>query len=173
VAVVIGLSTVNTIAQSLLIVVNAGLGVLALGTLPIPDALGRETADRLRALQKIRRQEETPSRFVHPLLSSMFQTIAPINCSHLRGARDAPSCTKQSNPGNGDYRRAISLDPDNASAHYSLGTVHENFHNYDDAIVEYRSAIALDSRFLEAQNNVARLYLWRGRIMISRTHFKF
>ena len=58
-----------------------------------------------------------------------------------------------------NYRRAISLDPDNASAHYNLGSVFDSQLDYDKAISEYQRAIELDSHFDEAYSNLARMFI--------------
>jgi tetratricopeptide (TPR) repeat protein len=61
-----------------------------------------------------------------------------------------------------DYQRAISLNPDYAQAHYGLGSVYERLQKYDEAIIEYDKA-TLDNHFGYARNNLARLYLRRGK----------
>lgn len=62
-----------------------------------------------------------------------------------------------------DYRRALSLNPDYAQAHYGLAVVYEGLQKYDEAIVQYGKTILLDSQFIQAHNNLARLLLKRGR----------
>jgi tetratricopeptide (TPR) repeat protein len=57
------------------------------------------------------------------------------------------------------YRRAISLQPSYAVAHYNIGNVYEDVREYDNAISEYKSSIMADSEFYAAYNNLARLYI--------------
>src|SRR2546423_4289071 len=159
-----GLSTVNTIFQALLIVLNAGLGVLALGTLTDP---GRQWAEGLLTNLGLFKKYGARKRFfvaaVVLILVLCFRLSLPTVPRYsldrgvrLSGQNDQTGAMES-------FRRAVSLDPDNAGAHFNLGTVYENIHNYDEAINEYYSAKVLDSRYLEAHNNLARLYLWRGK----------
>jgi len=157
------LSTVNTIFQALLIVLNAVLGVLALGTLPNP---GRQWAEGLLTNVGLFKKYGAKKRFLVAAL-----VLASVLCFRLslpavarfymeRGARFASRLDQTG--AMESFRRAISLDPNNAGAHYALGRAYEDQPNYDEAINEYYSATLLDSRFLEARNNLARLYLRRG-----------
>jgi len=159
------LSTVNTIFQTLLIILNAVLGVLALGTLTDP---GRQWAEGLLTELGLFKKYGARKRFL-----VAFLVLIAVLCFRLslpaiarlymeRGARFA---------GQGDqteamesFRRAISLDPDNAGAHYALGTAYENLpHRDEEALNEYNSATLLDSGFLEARNSLARMYLKQAR----------
>jgi tetratricopeptide (TPR) repeat protein len=55
------------------------------------------------------------------------------------------------------FQKAISLDSDNADAHYNLGNLKEDLQQFDVAKKEYLIAIA--GNFPDAYNNLARLYL--------------
>lgn len=57
------------------------------------------------------------------------------------------------------YRRAISLEPAYALAHYNMGNVYEDVLDYDKAMAEYESAIMADQSFYRPYNNLARLYI--------------
>lgn len=57
------------------------------------------------------------------------------------------------------YRRAISLNPDHAQAHYNLAALYEDMRNYDKAVEGYEQAIGADDKFSFAYNNLARLYI--------------
>ncbi len=57
------------------------------------------------------------------------------------------------------YQRAISLNPDYAEAHYSLGNAYEDLFDYERALSEYRVAVSIDDKFYDAYNNLARLYI--------------
>jgi tetratricopeptide (TPR) repeat protein len=56
-----------------------------------------------------------------------------------------------------NYKRAISLNPDNLDAHYNLGVLYEDIQELDKAESQY--LIAARGDFPEAYNNLARLYL--------------
>jgi tetratricopeptide (TPR) repeat protein len=60
-------------------------------------------------------------------------------------------------------REALKYDPRFALAHYHLGRVLEREDNDDAAIVEYRSAAALDDKIAEPLYSLGRLYLRHGR----------
>ncbi len=60
------------------------------------------------------------------------------------------------------YERAVRLKPGYAQAHYNLAIVEEDSRP-EKAIEEYRLAIRHDSHIYSAYNNLARLYLRRGR----------
>ena len=60
-------------------------------------------------------------------------------------------------------REALKYDPRFALAHYHLGRVLEHEANDDAAIVEYRSAAALDDKIAEPLYSLGRLYLRHGR----------
>ena len=62
-----------------------------------------------------------------------------------------------------NYQRAISLNPDYAEAHYGLASVYDRMQRYDEAISEYNRAIQLKYQFGQPRNNLARLYLLRGK----------
>jgi tetratricopeptide (TPR) repeat protein len=60
------------------------------------------------------------------------------------------------------YQQAVRLLPGYAQAHYNLATVQEDLQR-ESAIEEYRLAIRYDSHIYPAYNNLARLYLVRGK----------
>ncbi len=60
------------------------------------------------------------------------------------------------------YQLAVRLKPSYAQAHYNLAIVNEGFQP-EKAMEEYLLAIRHDSRIYPAYNNLARLYLLRGK----------
>jgi tetratricopeptide (TPR) repeat protein len=60
------------------------------------------------------------------------------------------------------YQQAVRLQPRYAQAHYNLAIVLEHM-QLESAIEEYRLAISYGSRIYPAYNNLARLYLLRGK----------
>jgi tetratricopeptide (TPR) repeat protein len=57
--------------------------------------------------------------------------------------------------------RAVSLQPDYPRAHYNLGLVYEALLEFDQAQTEYQ--IAMRGGLVAARNNLARLYIQKGR----------
>ena len=59
------------------------------------------------------------------------------------------------------YNWVLDINPWSAEAHYNLGAVYEDQHNYQQAQLQYQRAIELG--LFAAYNNQARLYLLRGK----------
>jgi tetratricopeptide (TPR) repeat protein len=58
-----------------------------------------------------------------------------------------------------NYQRAISLSPNDAKAHYNLGTAYEDVTATDLAIASYQTALRNDAAMYRAYNNLARVYM--------------
>ena len=56
-------------------------------------------------------------------------------------------------PAADSFRKAISLDPNHALAHYNLGAVYDAQKDYDNAIEEYRRALVLDPDLADPRKN--------------------
>ena len=65
-------------------------------------------------------------------------------------------------------RRALELDPDIASAHVALGSVHRNQHEWERAETEYLRALQLDPDNAEAHQQYSELLVTLGRIAEGR-----
>ena len=63
-----------------------------------------------------------------------------------------------------NYGKAIKERPDDALAHLTLGEILEKNHEYEAALAEYNSAIALAIDFPEAYFHSARMLAKLGRI---------
>lgn len=61
------------------------------------------------------------------------------------------------------YQRAIALNPDYAEPHYGLANVYDRTQRYDEAIGEYKRSLELKNQLGQTRNNLARLYLLRGK----------
>jgi TolB-like protein len=61
-------------------------------------------------------------------------------------------------------RRALELDPDNASAHVALGSVHRNRNQWAESEAEYRRALELDPENPEAHLQYGQLLMDVGRL---------
>ncbi|MFW6085045.1 MAG: tetratricopeptide repeat protein [Gemmatimonadota bacterium] len=77
-----------------------------------------------------------------------------------RGAR----FTAMQEPAAEAARRALALDPDNASAHVALGSVHRNRLQWARSETEYARAIELDPENLEAHLQYGTLLMHVGRL---------
>jgi len=55
------------------------------------------------------------------------------------------------------YREAIRINPDDAAAHYNLGSALQNLERYDEAEEEYREAIRINPDLAEAHYNLGNL----------------
>ncbi|MHB8488574.1 MAG: tetratricopeptide repeat protein [Candidatus Dormibacteria bacterium] len=53
------------------------------------------------------------------------------------------------------YRQAIKLDPNNAVAHYDLGTVYDHQSSTAQAVKEYTATLVIDPTFTDALFNLA------------------
>ena len=60
-----------------------------------------------------------------------------------------------------DYERSISLNPDNAEAHYNLGRLYEQLQEIDKAETQYKFAVGGD--FGTAHSALARLYIQKKK----------
>lgn len=59
-----------------------------------------------------------------------------------------------------DFERAVKLDPDYAEAHYNLGVVYEDLHDFKKAQAEYTAGLnGREGPFDAAYNNLGRLYI--------------
>jgi tetratricopeptide (TPR) repeat protein len=65
------------------------------------------------------------------------------------------------------FRKALSLNPDFAQAHYNLGRVYEGILERNSALGEYQKAIQADPGLYLAYNSLARLYIVQGQDLAS------
>ena len=56
------------------------------------------------------------------------------------------------------FKKAIALRPDEAEYHFSLATVYRRQRNTDDAIAEYKAAVARDGKHARAWYDLGILY---------------
>jgi len=57
------------------------------------------------------------------------------------------------------FKKAASLEPENAHTHFNLGSAYEELHEYETAVQEYLLSLELDDQFWPAHNNLGRLFL--------------
>jgi tetratricopeptide (TPR) repeat protein len=156
--------SVRTIVQMPLLTGQAVLGVLACGAMVEP---GREWIEKLLTQAGLFRNYGIKKRLLTSALAFLVMLSARLSLTSVaviyneRGAHalERNDLTQSLY----DYQRAISLNPDYAQAHYGLACAHERLQRYDEAISEYALSIRLDSEFMHARNNLARLYLKRGK----------
>ncbi|AOX04037.1 hypothetical protein BJP34_35535 [Moorena producens PAL-8-15-08-1] len=61
----------------------------------------------------------------------------------------------------GDYLQALALDPDNAKAHYNLGSLYEDLQEFNKAKSQYQFAVK--GNLIKAKNNLARLWILENK----------
>ncbi|HHE40940.1 MAG TPA: tetratricopeptide repeat protein [Candidatus Cloacimonetes bacterium] len=70
------------------------------------------------------------------------------------------------------YREAIRINPDDAAAHYNLGSALQNLERYDEAEEEYREAIRINPDLAEAHANLSILLLKAKRPEDAKKEFE-
>ena len=99
------------------------------------------------------------------LLSLAFSGLLYLSLDEIavyyrnRGLRDFENSRLASAQSN--YKRSLALDPNNGKTHFYLGSVYEEFQDFDAARTEYQ--IAIQSDISEAYNNMARLHIIDGK----------
>jgi tetratricopeptide (TPR) repeat protein len=78
------------------------------------------------------------------------QTATSLVAQGLKAQLAGDDSTAQST-----YLQAIKLDPNNAVAHYDLGTVYDRQGNRSEAVAEYTAAVVIDPAFTDALFNLA------------------
>jgi len=61
-----------------------------------------------------------------------------------------------------EYNRALRLNPDNAEAHYKLGTIWEKQNKFAEATQMYKQAVSLRPDYVPAQQALASIYQKQG-----------
>lgn len=87
--------------------------------------------------------------FLQPIIADKYFTNRGINYYNAIPRQIARAKT--------NFERATKLDPDNAVAHYGLGSIYEELGKIEQAQAEYE--IATQGEFSDAYNNLARLYI--------------
>jgi tetratricopeptide (TPR) repeat protein len=150
---------------------GVGLGGAAAVMLPSILALIQASSELTKAghegfeksLEKLRipKQFQQEAKLGSTLLMSLFLLcfwFALPSFSHLynrNGLRNYQS--GDLGTAEQDYLRAISLNADNAEAHFNLGDLYEDWQEWDKAKKEYQIAVA--GGLPEAYNNLAHLYI--------------
>ena len=72
----------------------------------------------------------------------------------------------------GCYKKTITLDPNNLTAHYYLGRLYQREGKLESAISEYKKAIAIDPERRGFYNHLGELYFVQGKINEALPEFK-
>ena len=155
--------------------------VWSLPTLGQPGRGGQELCAPLRDIARLKNRElqlikNSESSLSWPLwvLAAVIAwqaTYAPRPV--LAGSREADEALTRAEalrkgPGSFEetiqaYQKALSLNPDNAEAHYRLGTLYHISQQLQLAISEYQATLRLDPQHVGALNNLGLLYFRTGR----------
>ena len=154
---------VSTIGQPILITLAIILAALVIISLILPTNPLVEKAARLLGLRtgmKPRTMAIITGTGLVIALGLWFSLPAFAHIYNERGYRHYQS----GDPANArqSYERALRLEPGYAQAHYNLALVDEDLHD-ENAVNEYLLAIKYNSHMYPAYNNLARLYLLRGK----------
>lgn len=71
-----------------------------------------------------------------------------------------------------EYQKALSVQPDNAVAHNSMGVAFKNLGNIDKAIEEYKRAVAIDKSYYKAYNNLGVAYYKKNFFQEAEKYFQ-
>jgi tetratricopeptide (TPR) repeat protein len=151
-----------SIVQSVFLLLATGAAAIAIVSLVRPAQRLVVKAFGANAQPKIRRAVILTG--IALVLALGLQLSLPVFARYYneRGAafqyRERPDLTRARE----SYQQAVRLLPRYAQAHYNLATAQEDLQP-ERAIDEYRLAINYDSHIYPAYNNLARLYLLRGK----------
>ena len=70
------------------------------------------------------------------------------------------------------YKKAITIEPNLAKAHYSLGNAYYEKGMLDEAISEYKQTIVINPRYAEAHNNLGSTYLKKNALDKAFSEYK-
>lgn len=70
------------------------------------------------------------------------------------------------------WRKAVSLDPDDARAHNNLGIALAGAGRLDDAIVEYQRSLGLNAHSSQTENNLGSALAEEGNLAAAQQHFE-
>ncbi len=90
----------------------------------------------------------------HPEASPVY--VARGLCKQISKGNFVP-------PPEEDFKKAISIDPSNSSAHNQLGLIYQSRFDLESAETEFRTAIAYEPGFFVAYNNLATVLIEQGR----------
>lgn len=71
------------------------------------------------------------------------------------------------------YQKSLSIMPEDAGVHYSVGVIFERKGDIDKAISEYGRCISLDKNNGDAHRRLAEIYLLKGDLQKAITEYKF
>jgi tetratricopeptide (TPR) repeat protein len=71
-----------------------------------------------------------------------------------------------------ELRASLQLNPRNAKAASTLGVIYFNLGQFDDALVQQKTALTLDANFANAHYGLAMIYQRRGDHAAARRHFE-
>jgi tetratricopeptide (TPR) repeat protein len=156
-----------SVIQSVLTAIATSAAALAATSLLRPANALVKKAGNLTVFvgpQQARRAAIVTGVALVPALALWLSLPALAHYYNERGARFQYCEQPDLSGARESYQQAVRLKPSYAQAHYNLATTEEDLQP-ERAIEEYLLAIKYDSHLYPAYNNLARLYLRRGKDM--------
>ena len=97
---------------------------------------------------------------LQPLVAISYFLRAQVRCAQVASGGEG-NATIPLGQALADLQRVTELEPDMVFAHYNMGNIHVQLHDYDKAVAAYTRAIELQAQFPEAYYNrgIARLLM--------------
>ncbi len=133
---------------------------------PVRAARTKAASDELKRLLrevKLRRMVEDDEGTI----SLLYEVVAlePESAKHeAMLAQALASHPVMKSKAERHFRRALSLDPQNAEAHYLLGRYYQSFDMRSRALAEFKAALAIDPRLSQARSALVELKASEGGI---------
>ncbi|AOY84426.1 tetratricopeptide repeat protein [Moorena producens JHB] len=157
---------------------SAGTGFAGVAVVAFPSILtllqarseltqaGKEGFEKLLNKLGIPKHYHEEAKFGSTLLLFAVLVLISLNKPTFSDWYNRQGVNKHHNQGQlagaeADYLQALALDPDNAKAHYNLGSLYEDLQEFDKAKSQYQFAVK--ENLIKAENNLARLWILENK----------